>query len=405
MLVTGPDFVAAPRLSPDGATLAWLQWNHPAMPWDAAELVVRDLATGEETIVAGGPGESVTEPRWRPDGSLWFLSDRTDWWNLYRWQPGHDIEAVVRTDADIGVPAWTFGTSRYAVLDDGQVVVARWRDGFDGLAVRGPDGVLTDLDLPFTTVGSVVAAGPDSVVVVAGSPTAEPGVHRIDLSGATPRVDTLRAPRDLGLAPDEISRPEAVRFPSVDGAGESRTGRALFYPPVNPRYRGPAGERPPLLVVIHGGPTSKALPGAGRRRAVLDQPRLRGGRRRLRRLVGLRPPVPRAAARRSGASSTSPTASPPPGRSRTAAASIPAGCASAAGRRAATRRWRRWPGTTRRSRPGPTTSASPISRRSPATRTSSRAATSTDSSGPTRRRARCTSSAHRSRTSSGSPAR
>lgn len=260
VVVTGPDFVAAPRLSPDGRALAWLQWNHPAMPWDAAELVVRDLATGEETIVAGGPGESVTEPRWRPDGSLWFLSDRTDWWNLYRWQPGYDIEAVVRTDADIGVPAWTFGTSRYAVLDGGKVVVARWRDGFDGLAVRGSDGVLTDLDLPFTTVGSVIAAGPDSVVVVAGSPTAEPGVHRIDLSGAMPRVDTLRPPRDLGLAPDEISQPEAVRFPSVDGAGEPRTGRALFYPPVNPRYRGPAGERPPLLVVIHGGPTAKALP-------------------------------------------------------------------------------------------------------------------------------------------------
>ncbi|MBL8925692.1 MAG: S9 family peptidase [Pseudonocardia sp.] len=260
VVVTGPDFVAAPRLSPDGTTLAWLQWNHPAMPWDAAELVVRDLVTGEETIVAGGPGESVTEPRWRADGSLWFLSDRTDWWNLYRWQPGHDIEAVVRTDADIGVPAWTFGTSRYAVLDNGKVVVARWRDGFDGLAVRGPDGVLTDLELPFTTVGSVTAAGRDSVVVVAGSPTAEPGVHRIDLSGAIPRVDTLRPPRDLGLAPEEISRPEAVRFPSVDGAGEPRTGRALFYPPVNPRYRGPAGERPPLLVVIHGGPTAKALP-------------------------------------------------------------------------------------------------------------------------------------------------
>ncbi|HSU11887.1 MAG TPA: prolyl oligopeptidase family serine peptidase [Pseudonocardia sp.] len=260
VLVSGPDFVAAPRVSPDGTTLAWLQWNHPAMPWDAAELVVRDLASGEETVVAGGPVESVTEPRWRPDGSLWFLSDRTDWWNLYRWQPGHDIEAVVRTDADIGVPAWVFGTSRYAVLDDGRVVVARWRDGFDGLAVRGHDGVLTDLDLPFTAVGSVVAAGPDAVVVVAGSPVAEPGVHRIDLSGATPRVETLRAPRDLGLGTDQISVPEAVRFPSVDGAGESRTGRALFYPPVNPRFQGPEGERPPLLVVIHGGPTSKASP-------------------------------------------------------------------------------------------------------------------------------------------------
>jgi dipeptidyl aminopeptidase/acylaminoacyl peptidase len=260
VLVSGPDFVAAPRVSPDGTTLAWLQWNHPAMPWDAAELVVRDLASGEETVVAGGPVESVTEPRWRPDGSLWFLSDRTDWWNLYRWQPGHDIEAVVRTDADIGVPAWVFGTSRYAVLDDGRVVVARWRDGFDGLAVRGLDGVLTDLDLSFTAVGSVVAAGPDAVVVVAGSPVAEPGVHRIDLSGATPRVETLRAPRDLGLGTDQISVPEAVRFPSVDGAGESRTGRALFYPPVNPRFQGPEGERPPLLVVIHGGPTSKASP-------------------------------------------------------------------------------------------------------------------------------------------------
>ncbi|MDT0353267.1 S9 family peptidase [Pseudonocardia charpentierae] len=260
VLVSGPDFVAAPRVSPDGTTLAWLQWNHPAMPWDAAELVVRDLASGEETVVAGGPVESVTEPRWRPDGSLWFLSDRTDWWNLYRWQFGHDIEAVVRTDADIGVPAWVFGTSRYAVLDDGRVVVARWRDGFDGLAVRGLDGILTDLDLPFTAVGSVVAAGPDAVVVVAGSPVAEPGVHRIDLSGAPPRVETLRAPRDLGLGTDQISVPEAVRFPSVDGAGESRTGRALFYPPVNPRFQGPEGERPPLLVVIHGGPTSKASP-------------------------------------------------------------------------------------------------------------------------------------------------
>jgi dipeptidyl aminopeptidase/acylaminoacyl peptidase len=258
VLVTGPDFVAAPRLSPDGDTLAWLQWNHPDMPWDAAQLVVRDLATGEETIVAGGPGESVAEPRFRPDGSLWFLSDRTDWWNLYRWEPGTDIAAVVRIDADIGVPAWAFGTSRYAVLDDGRVVVARWRDGLDGLAVRGVDGAVTDLDLPFTAVGAVVAAGPNAVVVVAGSPTAEPGVHRVDL-GEPPQVTTLRAPRDL-VDPAYLSVPEHVRFPSVDGAGEPRTGHALFYPPANPRFHGPADERPPLLVVIHGGPTGKAVP-------------------------------------------------------------------------------------------------------------------------------------------------
>jgi dipeptidyl aminopeptidase/acylaminoacyl peptidase len=267
VLVSGPDFVAAPRVSPDGGTLAWLQWNHPAMPWDAAQLVVRDLGTGEETVVAGGPGESAAEPRWQPDGSLWFLSDRTDWWNLYRWEPGSDIAAVVRIDADIGVPAWAFGTARYAVLDDGRVVVARWRNGFDGLSVRGPDGAVTDLGLPFTAIGCVVAAGPDTVVVVAGGPTAEPGVHRVDLGAdpgpdaiAAPRVDTLRAPRDLGLDPASLSMPEFMRFPTVDGAGAPRTGYALFHPPVNPRFRGPDGELPPLLVVIHGGPTGKAVP-------------------------------------------------------------------------------------------------------------------------------------------------
>ncbi len=263
VLVGGPDFVAAPRLSPDGTTLAWLQWNHPHMPFDAAQLVVRDLVTGEDTVVAGGPGESVTEPRFRPDGSLWFLSDRTDWWNLYRWEPGTDIEAVVRVDADIGVPAWMFGDSRYAVLDDGRVVVARWHDGFDGLAVRGSDGALTELDLPFTEIDSLVAAGPDAVVVVAGGPTAEPGVHRIDLGGAGgggATTTTLRPPRDLGLDPGYLSVPELVRFPSVDGAGAPRTGFALFYPPANPRFRGPAGELPPLLVMIHGGPTGKASP-------------------------------------------------------------------------------------------------------------------------------------------------
>ena len=241
MLVTGPDFVAAPRHSPDGATLAWLQWNHPAMPWDAAELVIRDLATGEETVVAGGPGESVTEPQWRPDGSLWFLSDRTDWWNLYRWLPGRDIETVVRTEADIGVPAWAFGNSRYAVLDDGRVVVARWRDGFDGLAVRGRDGTLTDLDLPFTAVGAVVAAGPDAVVVVAGSPTAEPGVHRVDLSAerdaagrrpcGAPRGPRPGRRRDLraggGAVPVRRRRRRAAHRPGRCSTRRSTRGSAV----------------------------------------------------------------------------------------------------------------------------------------------------------------------------------
>jgi dipeptidyl aminopeptidase/acylaminoacyl peptidase len=265
VVVTGPDFVAAPRISPDGATLAWLSWDHPSMPWDDVELTVRDLASGVDVVVAGGPGESVTEPQWQPDGSLTFLSDRTGWWNLYRWMPGEDIEALIRIDAEIGVPGWALGGSRYALLDDGRVVVARSAQGFDALAVRELDGQVSELDTPFSVIGSVRADGPHAVVCVAGSPTAEPGVHRVvpaPASAGEPGaagVQTLRPPRDLGLHPETISVPEPIQFLSSDAAGSPRTGYALYYPPLG-MGDAPEGELPPLLVVIHGGPTGSAVP-------------------------------------------------------------------------------------------------------------------------------------------------
>ncbi|MDT7578108.1 MAG: hypothetical protein QOH17_4441 [Pseudonocardiales bacterium] len=254
VLVTGSDFVAAPRLSPDGTRLAWIRWNHPSMPWDATELVVRVLADGEETVIAGGPGESVTEPRWHPDGSLWFISDRSDWWNLYRFAPGADIATVVRMDAEIGVAPWVFGQARYAVLPDGSVVFARKRGGYDGLAHRSPDGAVTDLELPFSRVAAVRAAPDGTVVVVAGSPTQETGVHRVDVDFGV--VETLRPPRDLGVDAGFVSVPEHVAFPSADG----RTAYALFYPPAHPDLTGPEGDLPPLIVEIHGGPTAAAEP-------------------------------------------------------------------------------------------------------------------------------------------------
>jgi dipeptidyl aminopeptidase/acylaminoacyl peptidase len=111
VLVSGPDFVSDARLSPDGTTLAWLQWNHPDMPWDAAQLVVR-TADGTETVVAGGKGESVFQPVWDADGSLWFLSDRTNFWSLYRRAPGGEIQLVLDAGCDIGGPQWVFGQSR-----------------------------------------------------------------------------------------------------------------------------------------------------------------------------------------------------------------------------------------------------------------------------------------------------
>lgn len=256
VLATGSDFVAAPRLSPDGRTLAYVRWDHPSMPWDDTELVTLDLATGTETVVAGGPGESVAEPRWTADGQLWFLSDRHGWWNLYR----ADGAPVVEIEAEIGVPAWVFGSGRYAVLADGTVAFARIRDGYDGLALCLTDGQIVDLDLPFTVYTDLRVAGPGAVVVVAGSPTGELEVARIDLDGPKAALTQLRAPRDLGLDPGLISVPEHVTFPSRDVDGSARPAHALYYPPANPGFQAPDGERPPLLVVIHGGPTAAAVP-------------------------------------------------------------------------------------------------------------------------------------------------
>jgi dipeptidyl aminopeptidase/acylaminoacyl peptidase len=256
VLVSGPDFVAAPRLSADATRLAWVSWDHPSMPWDDTVLTVRDLAAGTDVVVAGGPGESVTEPTWHDDGSLTFLSDRTGWWNLYRWTSSGGVEPLVQLDAEIGVPGWQLGGSRYAVLDGGTMVFARSSEGFDALVVRGLDGALTTLDTGFTAIRSVRADGPDAVVVIAGSPTTEPGVHRVTTDGV---VTTLRPPRDLGLDPATISVPEPMTFASVDAAGSPRDAHALYYPPSGP-HRGPDGELPPLLVVIHGGPTGAAAP-------------------------------------------------------------------------------------------------------------------------------------------------
>ncbi|MGY1635946.1 prolyl oligopeptidase family serine peptidase [Geodermatophilus sp. SYSU D00742] len=264
VLVTGPDFVSDPRLSPDGQHLAWLQWDHPDMPWDAAALVVR-AADGTETVVAGGRrpdggAESVVQPGWAADGSLWFCADRSDVWALYRWRPGGDVDLVLDLGADIAGPQWVFGARRFAVLPGGRVVLASAREGADRLAVREPDGTLRELDLPYAAFRYVTAAG-GSVVCVAGGPDSEPVVLRVRVDDGAAEV--LRPARDLGLDPAWFSRPEHVCFPTPEDGTGIDVAHALVYPPTNPEVSAPEGTLPPLLVVVHGGPTSATT-------AVLD---------------------------------------------------------------------------------------------------------------------------------------
>ncbi|OMQ15095.1 hypothetical protein A7K94_0211895, partial [Modestobacter sp. VKM Ac-2676] len=224
-----------------------------------AELVVRG-PDGAGTVVAGGRSgsqpESVVQPVWAADGALWFLADRTDVWSLYRWTPGGEPELVVDVGSDIAGPQWVFGQSRFALLPDGRVVLAYGRDGADRLAVREPDGTLNELDLPYGSFGQLRAAG-DGVVCVAGGPTSEPVVLRVATGG---RTEVLRPARELGLDPAWFSRPEHVTFPTEERGSGVAEAHALVYPPANPRVDGPAGELPPLLVLVHGGPTAAASP-------------------------------------------------------------------------------------------------------------------------------------------------
>jgi dipeptidyl aminopeptidase/acylaminoacyl peptidase len=260
VLVTGSDFVAYPRLSPDGRRLAWVQWNHPNMPWDSSTLHVAELGAsgiGKPVQVAGGPAESVIEPAWDRDGSLYFISDRSGWWNLYRWRDG-EVRAVSPMARESGGPLWTHGASSYALTGDGRAVVRHSQDAVDRLGVLDlGSGTLRDLDLPFTSVTDIRLLDRDTAVLLAGSALRPPVLLAIDLSSGAHRV--LHEPAPTDLAAEWISVPEAIEFPTAAGpGGEPRTAHAWFYPPRNPQARGPKGERPPLLVFVHGGPTAVA---------------------------------------------------------------------------------------------------------------------------------------------------
>lgn len=264
VLVSGPDFVAAPRVDPGGRRLCWLQWHHPDMPWDATELWVADLVRdgGQpslrgQRLVAGGTGESVAEPRWSPDGVLYACSDRRGWWNLFRFVDDGAPEVVTELPADVAGPAWVFGQARYAVLGDGRVVLAARSDGVDRLAVVEPGSRQARVVAsPFTDIFQIRAYG-NGFALVAASFTSEPVVAVGDLPVGSDRatVALVRPSRDLGLDPRWWSVPEHVTVP-VDGVET----HALVYPPTNPEVSPPPDEAPPLLVLVHGGPTSAARP-------------------------------------------------------------------------------------------------------------------------------------------------
>jgi dipeptidyl aminopeptidase/acylaminoacyl peptidase len=256
-LYADSDFVAYPRVSPDGRRLAFIAWNHPHMPWDATTLMVADI--GESRLngavaVAGGPSESVLEPQWDGDGTLYFISDRSGFWNLYAWD-GAAARPVYPRAAEFASPLWQLGQANYALLGNCRALARFGEDGIDRLAVidlrRRTAQVL---ELPYVQFDQLTRIDADHVALVAGSACAPQAIVRINASSG--RCDTLRPAGGALLAPAAISVAVPIEFPVTP----ERRAHGFYYAPLNPAFRGPADELPPLLTLVHGGPTTQATP-------------------------------------------------------------------------------------------------------------------------------------------------
>lgn len=258
VLASGHDFYAAPRLSPDGTRLAWLCWNHPHMPWNETELWLADLAADGSLAharrVAGGAGESLSQPRWSPRGELFVVSDRTGWWNIHR-VGAEGLVAVCPMAAEFARPDWVFGQSKYVFTGDDEIVASCIEDALCRLLrIDVASGVAREVATPFTSFDDLVAV-PGGVLAIAASPTQADQLVRVDL--ATGAHQVLARSVEQQPEADDVSAGERIVYPSANG----RTAHAFFYPPRNRDFVAPAGEAPPLVVFTHGGPTSMARNG------------------------------------------------------------------------------------------------------------------------------------------------
>ena len=256
VLAAGSDFYAAPRLSPDGTKLAWLEWHHPNLPWDGTELnlasVAADGTLGEARIVAGSRSDWISQPRWSPDGVLHFVAEPEGWMNHFRLVDGK-IETVTSFEAEFAPPDWLFGYVDYEFMADGGMLAIARTGGRDQLVKVDPDGALSPIDLPYTEMQWLSVDG-DRIVLRGAGPARPACVIEIDRTGA---VTELRLGTPNVPDREDVSIPEHIEFPTTG----DRLAYGNFYPPTNRSFVGPAGELPPLIVTSHGGPTSGAFSG------------------------------------------------------------------------------------------------------------------------------------------------
>lgn len=253
VLVSGDDFYASPRLSPEGSQLCWLSWNHPNLPWDGTELFMASLqadgSLNKPQLVAGGVSESIFQPEWSPDGLLYFVSDRDNWWNLYRYRDGK-IEPLCPKEAEFGLPLWVFGMATYTFASADEILCTYTEAGNWFLAsLDVQTGQLQTIETPYSSISApLVSQG--KAIFTGGSATEPTAIVQLDL--ASGKVEVIRPSTRLKVEEGYLSIPQPIEFPTENGL----TAYGFFYPPTNQDFRAPEGTKPPLLVKSHGGPTA-----------------------------------------------------------------------------------------------------------------------------------------------------
>jgi dipeptidyl aminopeptidase/acylaminoacyl peptidase len=258
VIVSGPDFLAFPTPSPDGTRLAWISWNHPHMPWDGTELRVAALdggMAGPGRLLMGSQRESVLAPLWKDESTLYAATDWTGWWNVYELGlSGQPPQALFPADEEFAGPLWQLGGRPFARLADGRLAVVHGQGGAT-LGLLDPETCeLTELDTSFSEFAYAISADGTSVAAIAGGPLLPVSVIRVD--AATGKTEVVR--QSLTDLPelDYLPVPRARQLEGPYG----RVVHALVYPPTSPDATGPAGELPPYVVWVHGGPTSAVRP-------------------------------------------------------------------------------------------------------------------------------------------------
>ncbi|MBU2886138.1 S9 family peptidase [Gilvimarinus agarilyticus] len=274
VLITGEDFYSNPRLSPDGRTLAWLSWTHPNMPWDSTQLHLADVADNGELnnarIIAGNiannKADSITDqhkasifqPSWSPEGELFYVSDTNGWWNLHHFDGEHSRN-IVAMEAEFATPQWVFGMSTYSFIDNDKIICCFSQNGLWslGLITRNKTNrgfKFSALATPLTDI-SALAANSDHVVFLGASTERTSSLYHLLSQSighkAAPPLQMLRRSQADLVDAEYFSAAQAIEFPTSDG----ETCHGFYYPPVNPEYCGADNQKPPLLVICHGGPT------------------------------------------------------------------------------------------------------------------------------------------------------